>query len=81
MGRVARDLGARPRAFCPLHVKVERSLDGTTFTQIATVGRGVATFVNTGLAPTTTYYYRVRAYNASGNSAYSNVASTKTKAK
>ena len=31
-----------------------------------------------GLTPNTTYSYRVRAYNAGGNSAYSNCASAKT---
>jgi hypothetical protein len=59
--------------------KVERSTDGTTFTQIATVGANVTMYVNTGLSPLTRYYYRVRAYNTGGNSAYSNIASAKTR--
>jgi subtilisin family serine protease len=58
--------------------KIERSTDGTTFTQIASVGVGVTSYSNTGLARNKLYYYRVRAYNVSGNSAYSNTASAKT---
>jgi murein tripeptide amidase MpaA len=46
----------------------------TNFTQIATVGANVTSYTNTGLARKTTYRYRVRAYNASGNSGYSNIA-------
>lgn len=47
---------------------------GTTsvFTQIATVGANVTTFSNTGLGAASTFTYRVRAFNAGGNSAYSN---------
>ncbi len=50
----------------------------TNFAQIATVGPNVTTYANTGLNANTTYRYRVRAYNASGTSAYSNIASAKT---
>jgi hypothetical protein len=60
--------------------KIERSSDGTNFNQIATVGAGVTTYPNTGLAPSTTYWYRVRAFNAGGDSDYSNVASATTQA-
>ena len=38
----------------------------------------VTTYQNTGLSCSTTYYYRVRAYNTGGNSNYSNIASTTT---
>jgi hypothetical protein len=48
------------------------------FAQIATVGANVTTFPNTGLTKNTWYRYRVRAFNASGNSAFSNVISEKT---
>jgi ABC-type ATPase with predicted acetyltransferase domain len=34
--------------------------------------------VNTGLAGNKTYRYRVRAFNATGNSAYSNIATVRT---
>lgn len=58
---------------------VERSTSsGGTFTQIASLGAGVTTYSNTGLAASTTYYYRVCAYNAGGNSTYSNTASATT---
>ncbi|HEY4491896.1 MAG TPA: fibronectin type III domain-containing protein, partial [Acidobacteriota bacterium] len=58
--------------------RIERSTNGNSFTLIATVGSGVTSFANTGLKANKTYYYRVRAYNSAGNSAYSNVASAKT---
>ncbi len=50
----------------------------TNFTQIATVGANVTSYSNTGLSSNTSYRYRVRAYNASGNSAYSNIAAAAT---
>jgi serine protease AprX len=59
--------------------KIERSTNATTgFTEIATVGPNVSTYSNTGLSRNTTYYYRVRAYNADGDSVYSNTASATT---
>jgi hypothetical protein len=58
--------------------KIERSTNGTSFTQIATVGANVTTFASTGLRGNRLYYFRVRAYNATGNSSYSNIASAKT---
>lgn len=57
---------------------IERSLDGASFSQIATVGANVTTYASTGLARNKTYYYRVRAFNSGGNSAYSNQASART---
>jgi inhibitor of cysteine peptidase len=55
--------------------KIERSLNGTSgWTQIATVGANANLYANTGLT-LTTFYYRARAYNAVGDSGYSNTAS------
>jgi len=45
---------------------------GGQFSTIAIVGPSVKSYSNNGLAANTRYYYRVCAYNASGNSAYSN---------
>jgi hypothetical protein len=50
----------------------------TNFVQIAQVGANVRTFLNTGLARNSRYRYRVRAFNGSGNSAYSNIADART---
>jgi hypothetical protein len=54
--------------------KIERSLNGTSFSQIATVGANVTTYNDGSVTDQTQYWYRVRAYNAGGNSAYSNTA-------
>ncbi len=59
--------------------KIERKTGtGGTYAQIATVGASVTTYSNTGLAIGTNYFYRVRATNAGGDSAYSNAASATT---
>jgi hypothetical protein len=58
--------------------QIERSTNGTAFTQIATAGANVKTYSSTGLARNKTYNYRVRATNAGGNSTYSNTASART---
>lgn len=61
--------------------KVEQCAgDGcTSFTLIATVGANVTSYSSSGLNRNTIYRYRVRAYNAVGNSAYSNVVTAKTR--
>lgn len=58
--------------------KIDRKESGEDYSQIATVGENVTTYSDTGLNKATTYYYRVRAYNAAGNSDFSNEASTTT---
>lgn len=57
---------------------IERGTDGVNFSQIATVGANVTTYSNTGLTASTTYYYRVRAYNNGGYSGYTNTANAAT---
>src|SRR5207245_6728406 len=54
--------------------KIERSPDGVTFAQIATVGSNVTSYSDTGSSAGARYYYRVRATNGTGDSSYSNVA-------
>ncbi len=61
-----------------LGFRIEGSADGSSWSQIATVGANVTTYSATGLTPNTSYFYRVRAYNAGGNSGYSNTANTAT---
>jgi len=57
---------------------LERSLNGSSgWATIATLGANTKSYLNTGLQAATTYYYRVNAFNAVGQSAYS-VGSTST---
>ena len=61
--------------------KIERKTGSAgTFAQIASVTSNVITFGDTGLTAGTTYFYRVRASNSSGNSSYTNQASVTTSA-
>lgn len=62
--------------------KIERctSAGCTNFAQVATVGANVTSYANTGLAASTSYSYRVRAYNLVGDSGYSNTATAVTQA-
>src|SRR5437868_13280638 len=54
---------------------IERRVDGTdAFQPIATRGPDVNSYVDDGLTAGKTYVYRVRAFNAAGNSAFSNNA-------
>lgn len=61
--------------------KIERSTNGSTFVQIGTTGADTTTYSSGGLKRNTTYSYRVRAYNAAGDSAYSDTASATTPAR
>ena len=59
--------------------KIERKTESAgTYTEIVTVSANVTSYSDTGLNASTTYYYRLRAYNSSGNSSYSNEASATT---
>jgi titin len=58
--------------------RIERSPDGTAFTEIATVGANATSYTNTGLTAATQYWYRVRAYNTTGTSSYAGPTSATT---
>jgi hypothetical protein len=62
--------------------RVERATSsGAPFAEISGTSRDSTTYADsTGLSCNTTYYYRVRSRNASGDSAYSNVANATTAA-
>jgi hypothetical protein len=58
--------------------RVERSVNGGSFTQVATTTANVVTYTNTGLTAGTTYTYRVKAFSAAGDSAPSATAQATT---
>jgi len=59
--------------------RIERALSGSTsWTQIAQVAANTSTYTNTGLTCSSTYQYRVFAYDAIGDSMPSNIASENT---
>ncbi len=62
--------------------KIERSSTGTSddWSPLPKVGANVTSYSNTGLNWGMTYHYRVRAYNAGGDSGYSNTANATTDA-
>lgn len=56
--------------------KIERSTSASSgFVQVATVGTNQASYTDRAVQRKRTYFYRIRAANSSGNSAYSNTAS------
>ena len=58
---------------------ISRATTGNGAYQTAgTVGAGVTTFIDTSLAPSTTYFYQVEAYNATGNSSAARSAGVTT---
>jgi len=63
-----------------LGFKVERCAGSgcTNFLHIGTVAANTTTYQSMGLAPGTTYRFRVRGYNNNGNSSYSNIVARTT---
>ncbi|MEW6619859.1 MAG: fibronectin type III domain-containing protein [bacterium] len=59
--------------------KIERRVETEPgYTTIAILEQNTTSYQDSGLTPNLTYYYRVRAYNRSGHSEYSNLLSVKT---
>lgn len=54
---------------------VERSDDGITFQEVATVPKNLMTYVDKTVSLDKEYFYRIRAQNGSGNSEYTTVQS------
>lgn len=75
IGRI--DLTWTDTSFNESGFKIERD-SGSGFVQIATVGANVRALTNMTLNYSTTYAYRVRAYNSGGDSAFTNEVSATT---
>src|SRR4030095_9779268 len=54
--------------------KIQRSTNGVPFTQIGTVAAEVSAYADTTVVAGVPYHYRVRAFNAVGDSSYSDPA-------
>lgn len=57
---------------------IERSSNGTNWSSLVTLGANVNSYNNINLLPDATWYYRVRAFEAAENSAWSNTANATT---
>ncbi|WP_264537118.1 fibronectin type III domain-containing protein [Flavobacterium sp. N1736] len=55
---------------------IERSVNGTDFTVINTLGANSITYNDTGLLPNTKYYYRIKATNSTESSVYETASLT-----
>ncbi len=64
------------RATDEVGYKVQSSVDGATWYEIAALGADATRFVDSGLAQGQTYAYRVLAYNGIGNADYSATVAT-----
>lgn len=60
------------------HLYIHSPDGDTNWRQVASPGGGSSSYTNTGLSPSTTYFYRIRARNSAGVSAWSGNASGAT---
>jgi regulation of enolase protein 1 (concanavalin A-like superfamily) len=74
------DLSWTDRATNEASFEIERSTDNASFTRVGATVSNITSFADTGAQPSTTYYYRVRAANAQGFSAFTPVKSATTPA-
>lgn len=58
--------------------ELERSLNGTVWTNNLSIGQNIQSYNVTGLASGTSYYFRVRAANSNGYSGWSNILNVST---
>lgn len=72
------DLAWNDNALDETGFRIERSSDNVTFAFLATVAANDPTFSSTGLDAAIKYYYRVLAFNVTGDSDFSNTASSTT---
>jgi len=61
-------------------IVIQRSADGVNFAQVGAVMRSATNYADTSLPTATTYYYRLTANNADGNSPFSAIAHASTQA-
>src|SRR4029078_2073639 len=72
------DLAWTDNASNELGVRIERSIDGSTFFEVATAAQNATSYSDTAVNPQTQYWYRVRAYNAGGASSLAGPVSATT---
>ena len=58
--------------------RIDRSMDGATWSYRATARANQTSYSDTGLTASTLYYYRIRSENVFGNSDFSNVSTATT---
>lgn len=58
--------------------ELEKSTDGTTFSPMGKVNKSITSYTEESLSLNTAYWYRVRAYNYTGNSPYSAIVKVMT---
>jgi gliding motility-associated-like protein len=58
--------------------ELEKSIDGTNFIAMGKLNKSISSYTEESLTPNTDYWYRIRAYNYTGNSPYSAVVKVTT---